>query len=77
MNNYIKVAPIQEQEITYCPEMGWYDIRIPTELVAAVRDHYELREEEVSNKPLYLAGTTPEDAYNELLKYAKGWYHKL
>lgn len=75
MNNYIKVAPIQEQEITYCSEMGWYDIRIPTELVAAVERHYMLGE--FTRKPLYLAGKTPEDTYNELLRYVAGCYHKL
>jgi hypothetical protein len=73
MSSHIKIAPIEEQEIAYCSELGWYDIRIPVEVVLAVEGIYKT----FSLKPLYLAGRTPEEAYNELLKYAAGEYHRL
>jgi hypothetical protein len=74
MNSHIKIAPIEEHEILYCSELGWYDIRIPIEVMVAVEGYYN---KTFSLKPLYLVGTTQVDAYNELLKYAAGEYHTL
>ena len=62
-----KVAPIEEQEIEWTPELGWYSIKIPRQH----RSHIDLNDND-----LYLSGTTKEEAYAELLSYIAGDYHK-